>query len=116
MKRDDSSDSDDYLETGLQPPYFDISVFDDEQNERINGRFAPMTDSEVDNLIETEGNAHTKKERFAREIVVPVLQRYLQYTINRTLHARLWIRILIFSCSRRYFTSSLCYGTCEIST
>ena len=64
-------------EFSTQPPYFDISVFDHERNERINGRFVPMTDSEVDNLIETEGNAHTKKERFAQEIVVPALQRYL---------------------------------------
>ena len=71
-------------ELSTQLPYFDICVFDDERNERIDGRFVPMTDSEFDNLIETEGNSHTKKERFVQEIVVPVLQRYLQYTINRT--------------------------------
>ena len=103
-------------EFSTQPPYFDISVFDDERNERIYGRFIPMTDSEVDNLIETDENAHTKKERFVQEIVVLIFQRHLQYTINRTFHARLWIRILIFSCSSRYFTCSLRSGKCEIST
>ena len=39
---------------------FDIKIFDYEQNERIDARFVPMTDSEVDNLIETEENANTK--------------------------------------------------------
>ena len=43
-------------------PNFDINIFDDEQNERIDGRFVPMTDSEVDNLIETEENANTKRK------------------------------------------------------
>ena len=103
-------------EFSTQPPYFGISVFDDERNERIDGRFIPMTDSEVDNLIETDENAHTKKERFVQEIVVLIFQRHLQYTINRTFHARLWIRILIFSCSSRYFTRSLRSCTREIST
>ena len=37
-----------------------------------------MTDSEVDNLIETDKNALTKKERLVHEILVPVFQRYLQ--------------------------------------
>ena len=46
-----------------QLPYFDINVFDDERNERIDGRFVPMTDSEVDNLIETAENANTKNKR-----------------------------------------------------
>ena len=45
-------------------PNFDINIFDDEQNERIDGRFVPMTDSEVDNLIKTEENANTKRKTF----------------------------------------------------
>ena len=52
--------------------------FDDERNERIDGRFVPMTDSVVDNLIETDENAHTKKERLVHEILVSVFQRYPQ--------------------------------------
>ena len=44
-------------------PKFDKNIFDDQQNERIVGRFVAMTDSEVDNLIETEGNANTKSKR-----------------------------------------------------
>ena len=45
-----------------QLPNFEIKIFDDELNERIDGRFVPMTDSEVDNLIETEENANTKRK------------------------------------------------------
>ena len=45
-----------------QLPNFDIKIFDDEQNEMIDGRFVPMTDSEVDNLIETEENANIKRK------------------------------------------------------
>ena len=45
-----------------EPPNFDITIFDDERNERIDGRFVPMTDSEVDNLIETEEFANTKRK------------------------------------------------------
>ena len=44
-----------------EPPNFDITIFDDERNERIDGRFVLMTDSEVDNLIKTEENANTKR-------------------------------------------------------
>ena len=43
-------------------PYFDITIFDDQQNERIDVRFVPMTDSEVHNLIKTEENANTKRK------------------------------------------------------
>ena len=43
-----------------QLPNFDISIF--KQNERIDGRFVPMTDSEVDNLIESEEFANTKRK------------------------------------------------------
>ena len=44
-------------------PNFDINIFDDERNERIDGRFVPMmTDSEVDNLIKTE-KMPTQRER-----------------------------------------------------
>ena len=43
-------------------PNFDINIFDDEQNERIDGRFVPMKDSEVDNLIKTEENANIKRK------------------------------------------------------
>ena len=50
------------MEFSNQLPNFDINIFDDEQNERIDGRFVPMTDSEVDNLIETEENANTKRK------------------------------------------------------
>ena len=50
------------MEFSNQLPNLDISIFDDEQNERIDGRFVPMTDSEVDNLIETEENANTKRK------------------------------------------------------
>ena len=45
-----------------QLPNFDINIFDDVQNEGIDGRFVPMTDSEVINLIKTEENAHTKRK------------------------------------------------------
>ena len=45
-----------------QLPNFDIKIFDDEQNERIDGKFVPMTDSEVDSLTETEENANTKRK------------------------------------------------------
>ena len=45
-----------------QLPNFDINIFDDEQNEWIDGRFAPMTDSEVDNLTETGETANTKRK------------------------------------------------------
>ena len=41
-------------------PNFDINIFDDQ--ERIDVRFVPMTDSEVDNLIKTEENASTKRK------------------------------------------------------
>jgi len=54
-------------------PKFDKNIFDDQQNERIVGRFVAMTDSEVDNLIETEGNANTKSERKLQEIVALIL-------------------------------------------
>ena len=50
------------MEFSNQLPNFDINIFDDEQNERIDGRFVPMTDSEVNNLIETEENANTKRK------------------------------------------------------
>ena len=43
-------------------PNFDINIFDDQQNERIDVRFVPMTDSEVDNLIKTEENANIKRK------------------------------------------------------
>ena len=43
-------------------PNFDINIFDDEQDERIYGGFVPMTNSEVDNLIETE-EMPTQRER-----------------------------------------------------
>ena len=32
------------------------------KNERIDGRLVQMTDSEVDNLIETEENSNTKRK------------------------------------------------------
>ena len=35
------------MEFSNQLPNFDIIIFNDEQNERIDGRFVPMTDSEV---------------------------------------------------------------------
>lgn len=53
-------------------PNFDINIFDNEQNEKSDGRFFPMTDSEVYNLIETEENANTKKKR-----VVLIIHRFL---------------------------------------
>ena len=40
----------------------DINIFDDEQYESIDGRLVQMTDSEVDNLIETEENSNTKRK------------------------------------------------------
>ena len=45
-----------------QLPNFAIDIFDDKQNKRIDGRFVPMTDSEVDNFIEMEENANTKRK------------------------------------------------------
>ena len=51
------------MEFSKQPPNFKINIFDDEKNERIDGRFVPaMTDSEVVNLIETEENVNTKRK------------------------------------------------------
>ena len=50
------------MEFSDQLPNFEIKIFDDEQNERVDGRFVPMTDSEVDNLIETGENANTKRK------------------------------------------------------
>ena len=43
-------------------PNFDINIFHDVQNEGIDGRFVPMTDSEVDNLTETGETANTKRK------------------------------------------------------
>ena len=43
-------------------PNFDINIFDDVQNEGIDGRFVPMTDSEVDNLTETGETDNTKRK------------------------------------------------------
>ena len=60
-------------------PNFDINIFDDEQNERIDGRFVPVTDGEADNLIETEENANTKNKRLVQEIVVLVFHWCLCY-------------------------------------
>ena len=48
------------MEFSKQLPNFDISIF--KQNERIDGRFVPMTDSEVGNLIESEEFANTKRK------------------------------------------------------
>ena len=45
-----------------QLPNFDINIFDDVENEGIDGRFVPMTDSEVDNLTETGETANTKRK------------------------------------------------------
>ena len=54
-----------------QLPNFDVNIFDDEQNKRIDERFVPTTDSEVNNLMETEENAgNLKNRRFVQEIVV----------------------------------------------
>ena len=50
------------MEFWNQLPNLDISIFDDEQNESIDGKFVPMTDSEVHNLIETEEFANTKRK------------------------------------------------------
>ena len=44
------------MEFSNQIPNFDKNIFDDEQNERIDGRFVPMTDSEV------MENANTKRK------------------------------------------------------
>ena len=38
-------------------PNDNINIFNDEQNERIDGSFVPMIDGEVDYLIETRENA-----------------------------------------------------------
>ena len=50
------------MEFSNQLPDFDINIFHEEQNERIDGRFVPMADRGVDNLIETEENANTKRK------------------------------------------------------
>ena len=44
------------MEFPNQLPNFDINIFDDEQNERIDGRFVPMTDSEVKEDANTKRN------------------------------------------------------------
>lgn len=40
---------------------FDMKMFDNKQNKRIDERFVPVTDSEVNYLIETEENALTRE-------------------------------------------------------
>ena len=56
---------------------FDLSFLDEEQNERTDGRFVPVTDSDVDKYIETEENANTKKKD-------PVRHKPRQEVSNRT--------------------------------
>ena len=61
----------------------------DEQNDRIDGRFVLMTDSEVDNLIEREENANLKNKRLVQEIAVLHGISWMSiYITNRILHAR----------------------------
>ena len=50
------------MEFSSQLLNLDINIFDDEQNQSIDGRFVQMTDSEVDNLIEKEENSNTKRK------------------------------------------------------
>ena len=50
------------MEFSNQQFNLDINMFDDELNERIDGRLVQMTDSEVDNLIKTEENSNTKRK------------------------------------------------------
>ena len=87
------------VEFSNQPPNFD----NDDQNERIDGRFVLMTNSEVDNLIERQKNANSKNKRLVQEIVV--LHGCLYNKQNIT--CSLWIRTLIFSCSSQYLTRLL---------
>ena len=49
------------MEFSNKLPNVIIDIFNDEQNERIDGRFVPMTDSEVDYLIATRENAITQR-------------------------------------------------------
>ena len=65
------------MEFSNELPHFDINIFDDEQNERIEGRFVPMKDSEVDHLIETEEKTKTKNRRLVQETVILVFYRCL---------------------------------------
>ena len=53
-----------------QVPNFDLSFLDEERNERTDGRFVPVKDSDVDKLIETEENANTKRKTFHDIILV----------------------------------------------
>ena len=46
--------------------------------------FLPMTDSEVNNLMEAEENANTKNTRLVQEIVVLVFHRCLYNEQNIT--------------------------------
>ena len=50
------------MEFSNEVPNFDLSFLDEEQNERSDGRFVPVTDSDVDKLIETEENANTERK------------------------------------------------------
>ena len=50
------------MEFSNQQFNLDINMFDDELNERIDGRLVQMTDSEVDNLIKTEENSNIKRK------------------------------------------------------
>ena len=50
------------MEFSNQVSNFDLSFLDEEQNERTDGRFVPLTDSDVDKYIETEENANTKRK------------------------------------------------------
>ena len=62
------------MEFSNQVPNFHLSFLDEEQNERTDGRFVLMTDSDVDKLIETEESLlhlysieHYEKRHFSQQ-------------------------------------------------
>jgi len=58
------------VESSNQVPNFDLSFLDEERNERTDGRFVLVKDSDVDKLIETKENANTKRKTFYDRILV----------------------------------------------
>ena len=90
-----------------------IDIFNDEQNERIDGRFVPMTDSEVDYLIATRENANLKNNRLVQEIAVLVFKRFMYNKQNITcaLVDKKFHLLVFKSISHRFFAL-----TREIST
>ena len=89
------------MEFSNKLPNFNINIFDEERNKIINGRFVPMTDSEVDYLSDTEKNAKEKdtvRHTFSQEL----FHQCPYNTQNMT--CQLVDTNLILLCSGQYLT------------